>query len=205
MRTASALALAATIMAASSAATPTAAQAQTAPNEVESGYKGVIGMGVLGAELGFVVPALAGLDETWSFIVFPVIGAAGGAIGGYFLLEQPHNVELSVGSLMLGMALIIPSMVVTLAATAYDPGDEGEVVEGDGADEIAPDPLPEEDAEVVIREMDVGGGLVRMREGTLHFGVPALALRSSATTEEIRRYGAVSEQGIHLPLVSGTF
>ena len=105
-----------------SAATPARAQAE--PVQVTADFKGIIGCGLIGAELGFVVPALAGLDETWAFIVFPVVGAAGGGLLGYFLIEQNDEREIAVASLAVGMALIIPTMVITLSATAYDPEEE---------------------------------------------------------------------------------
>ena len=127
-------ALSATLFAGTSSFRPEVAQAQVVFDQVEPGFKGVIGLGIVGAELGFVLPAVAGLHETWAFIVFPIVGAAGGAIGGYFAFEQPGNVELSVTALAVGMALIIPSMVITLAATAYDPEDEGELVDGEAVD-----------------------------------------------------------------------
>src|SRR5688500_519235 len=54
---------------------PTTAHAQTAdappPDLVDPDLKGVIGLGLIGAEIGFIVPALAGLHDTWAFIVFP--------------------------------------------------------------------------------------------------------------------------------------
>ena len=59
-----------------------------ATDPLTADFKGMIGLGLIGAELGFVVPALAGARDTWVYIVFPVLGAGGGAVAGYFLLEQ---------------------------------------------------------------------------------------------------------------------
>ena len=124
-RLALALSLAATVWAVEGVVDVGTAAAQTATSQVDADFKGMVGLGMIGAELGFAVPALAGLQETWSFIVFPVVGAAGGGLAGYFALEQSNQVELSVASLALGMALIVPTMVITLSATSYDPEDEG--------------------------------------------------------------------------------
>lgn len=99
------------------------AQVQATP--VEPDFKATIGLGLVGAELGFVLPAVAGLHDTWAFVVFPVLGAAGGGAVGYFLVEKgTDSPELSVAMLATGMALIIPAMIVTLSATAYDPEED---------------------------------------------------------------------------------
>ena len=74
------LALAATI----AVAAPEAAEAQAGGGggmmfeQVEATPKGTIGLGLIGAELGFVLPAAVGLDQTWAFVVFPLaLGGAG--------------------------------------------------------------------------------------------------------------------------------
>jgi hypothetical protein len=130
---------------------PASAQAVPAAIEVETGFKGVVGLGLIGAELGFAVPALAGMDQTWAYIVFPAVGAAGGATAGYFLLEgEGKSVGANVALLATGLALIIPTMVVTLSATAYDPDDEAAVEsEGDGEGPAG---------EVQAEDYEVGGG-----------------------------------------------
>ena len=63
------------------ASTPMRAAAQAADDSeattpVRADFKGMIGLGLIGGELGLVIPAVAGLNETWSMIVFPVVGAA---------------------------------------------------------------------------------------------------------------------------------
>ncbi len=127
------------------------AQAVPAPVEIATGYKGVVGLGLFGAELGFAIPALAGMDETWAYIVFPAVGAAGGATAGYFLLEGAgKSAELNVATLAIGLALIVPTMVITLSATAYDPDDEAAVEQ---EDEVGAEVGP-----VQAEDYEVGGG-----------------------------------------------
>ena len=67
-----------------SAAAPNQACAQDpeAPEQIDSSPKGLIGLGIFGAELGLVIPAAAGLDDTWALVTFPLIGAGGGAVAG---------------------------------------------------------------------------------------------------------------------------
>jgi len=147
------LAFAAALFIAVPGAIPATASAQAVPppNEVTTSFKGVVGLGLIGAELGFAVPALAGMDQTWAYVVFPIAGAAGGATAGYFLLEgEGKSVGVNVAMLATGLALIIPTMVVTLSATAYDPDDEA-AVEGEGDDEGPA-------GEVQAEDYEVGGG-----------------------------------------------
>ncbi|MBC7173576.1 MAG: hypothetical protein H5U40_14140, partial [Polyangiaceae bacterium] len=72
------------------------ARAAEAVTQVEAGHKGLVGMGLLGAEIGLSVPALAGLDATWALIVFPIVGAAGGAISGHYAFDRPNHTVGSV-------------------------------------------------------------------------------------------------------------
>src|SRR3989442_15824793 len=72
---------------------------------LKADFKGTVGLGLIGLELGMVIPALAGARDAWAFIVFPVLGAGGGAAAGYFLLEKGSgHPELAVASLVTGMA-----------------------------------------------------------------------------------------------------
>lgn len=135
---------------------PSEAEAQPAmPVQVESNVKGTIGLGMVGAELGFVIPAAVGLEDLWAYIVFPIVGAAGGAVGGFFAFDNNDLVEGSVAALAAGMALVIPALVLTLALTAYDPSEEGiEADEAAGA-RAPPEEEPEEiDAELPIDSLD---------------------------------------------------
>ena len=81
------------------AASPAAAQVE--PTPVEPDIKGMVGMGLIGTELGFVIPALAGGRDAWMYVVFPIAGAGGGAALGYFLLEKgASSPDAAVASLV---------------------------------------------------------------------------------------------------------
>ena len=81
--------LASAILAASLTVAPARAEAQCPPGDelcsrVTPDGKGIVGLGLIGAELGFVIPALvqeaAGTNEWWPYLVFPVVGAAALAV-----------------------------------------------------------------------------------------------------------------------------
>lgn len=167
---------------------PTPAAAQAAddtpePTPVTADFKGMIGLGLIGAELGLVIPAVAGLHETWSLIVFPVVGAAGGAVAGYFLLEQGDGEpELAVASLTAGMALLIPAIVTTLAVTAYE---------------------PEQQEEITLAAARTG--LVRVTERGVSLAAPAIGMVPGATARESLRTGASTARELRVGLLSGQF
>jgi len=213
------VAMAVAISLGTAAVEPQTAEAQMTLDQVEPGFKGVIGLGIVGAELGFILPAAAGLHETWAFIVFPVVGAAGGAVGGYFALEDTGQTELSVASLAFGMAMIVPTMVITLSATAYDPGDEGVVEDGDeelsGEFEEGVGVEGETETEVVGPEADsavrsrevarAGTGLLRYSGERLMLGVPGLTVARTYTDEEVQRFGVEQRTELRVPLFTGAF
>lgn len=167
--------------------------------QVEAGFKGTVGLGLVGAELGAVIPALAGLDSTWAYVVFPVVGAAGGAVAGYFVLDKPDHVEASVVALTAGMALVIPALVATLALTAYSPGDD----QGESAGSVQLRPgqaqtrrsLASEERARMRRRASAGAGLLRLSEGELALSAPGVAVIP----------GPRSVSGMSLALLSGQF
>jgi hypothetical protein len=120
-------------------------------NRVGPDGKGIMGGLILGAEIGLMTNALivyAGvreLDEWWAWILWPAVLGAGGAVAGYYGLEDPSfdggvtrgSPEGAVALFAISMALIVPTFVGVLALTAYSPGAD---TEGSGA-------TSEEDAE----------------------------------------------------------
>jgi hypothetical protein len=167
--------------------------AESATNPIDADFKGMIGLGLIGAELGFVVPALAGARDAWAFIVFPVIGAGGGAAAGYFLLEKGDgHPELAVAALTAGMALVIPALVITLAATAYDP--ETEVPTAKAA--------PPRQARLAAA---AGPGLLRWSEGGVLLAPPVISSGHSLSAKESLRTGVTRAREVRVALLSGVF
>ncbi len=168
-------------------------EAEPTANPIDADFKGMIGLGLIGVELGFVIPALAGARDAWAFIVFPVIGAGGGAAAGYFLLEKGDGEpELAVAALTAGMALVIPALVVTLAATAYDP--ETEVPSAKGA--------PSRQAQLAAA---AGPGLLRWSERGVLLAPPTISSGHSVSVKEALRTGVARSREVRVPLLSGVF
>lgn len=178
-----------------SAAAPAAAQdgeVEQTKTEVKADFKGTIGLGLIGAELGFVIPALAGARGAWPYIVFPVAGAAGGAVGGYFLLEKGDgHPELAVATLTVGMALVIPALVATIAATAYRPPERIETTAARAR-------------ELALAKRG-GPGLVRYAEGSLRLAPPAVTSGPTLTPRQAMRTGERRVSSLRVAMLSAQF
>jgi hypothetical protein len=203
-----AAAIAGVMLIGSAAVEPVVAEAQTMPVQIESGAKGAVGLGLIGAELGFFIPAAVGLHELWAFIVFPLVGGAGGAVGGYFAFDANNNVELSVAFLAIGMGLILPTLVATLAFTAYDPGPEPESSDDAAMEEEFGDeePAAEPAAQRARDRAIAGAGLLHVGNGErLELGVPGVTVRQTFSRDELSRFGGEQREEVHVPVVTGTF
>ncbi|MDJ0763646.1 MAG: hypothetical protein QNJ97_11735 [Myxococcota bacterium] len=94
-------------------------------DQVEAKYVGVSGGAIAGAEVVIAAQALLGVDKLWAYLTFPVLGAAGGGVGGYFLEQE--SAPGAVALLASSMALIIPTAILASSAMAYDPASEGAI------------------------------------------------------------------------------
>ena len=100
-----------------------------AADVVSATGKGITGGILLGAELGMLPQGILGVDKWWTYLLGGAVGAAGGGVAGYFVETGTSTAEPSLYMLAGGMALIIPTVVLTLNATAYKPEvEEGEIV-----------------------------------------------------------------------------
>jgi hypothetical protein len=166
-----------------------------------------VGLGLIGAELGAVIPALAGMEATWGYIVFPAVGAAGGAVAGYFLLDRTDKVGLSVAALTAGMGLMVPALIATLQLTTYSgpedqieaaPGTPGTMVQRRGT---TPRPASSERLAAgrhLRRQLAAGSGMLRLSEGKLDLAAPGFALVPGVQ-------GTRGIAGVSFALLSGQF
>src|SRR5262245_58322271 len=63
-------------------------EAKAAPPEspaVTAIGKGMVGGGLLGAEIVCITIGAFGVNKAWPYLVFGTVGAAGGVVGGYFV------------------------------------------------------------------------------------------------------------------------
>lgn len=182
-------------MTAALGATPAFAQdededAAAEAHPLKADFKGTVGLGLIGAEIGFVVPALAGAEGWWPYVVFPVIGGAGGAVAGYFLLEKGDgHPELAVGALTLGMALVVPAMVATIAATSYKP----------------PEQIDSASARRRRAVAMSGDGLVRWSGEELALAPPGITVAPSQSARAALRTGGKRTSALRVSVLSGRF
>ena len=162
-----------------------------------------------------MIPAAAGLDDTWALVTFPIVGAAGGAIAGHFLIDNNDSPRLGVAALVTGLALVVPALVLTLSLTAYDPDDDAdedggamEEIDGEEGDTVTEPPAEVETETAALHRARVaraGGGLLRMGETGLLVGVPNVSLVPTYTPEELSLFGGTQSNELRLALISGAF
>jgi hypothetical protein len=98
--------------------------------------KGMIGLGLIGGEIGLIVPAIiqnaAHTNEWWPYLVFPLIGIGAG-IGGGYALEQatPTQPEIDIGIMIGAAVLIVPTIIGTLALASWTPPAESVTADDD--------------------------------------------------------------------------
>ncbi|MFN9809547.1 MAG: hypothetical protein ACK6CU_07955 [Deltaproteobacteria bacterium] len=217
VRFAAVVLLGATLALASSSLEPERAEAQVAV--VQSLPKGTIGFGLMGVELGLIVPAIFGARDWWPYLVFPVLGGAGGAVGGYFFDVATRNQpEISVAMMAVGVALLVPAIIGTLALTAYTPpsesqqSDEDMTVEGRGEDSVeavqddSSGESPQSSLERRVRALYAGGpGLLRFHRGAVLLSAPVVSSLPTYTPEELERLHVSQGSDVVVPVVSASF
>lgn len=219
---------------------PSSAAAQCTPGAncffVTPDGKGMVGLGLVGAELGLIIPAIAGVrDEWWPYLVFPLIGAAGGIVGGWAVEQNTRNdAEIDVALMIVGMALIVPTIVGTLALTAYQPPEDSHDAEEGPFDEDMPTDDEEGSVEAVhdgdesggpeeapadgaaaptssgpaasMRDMLAGGrGILRFDGARVLLAAPLPYSVSTYTAEERERLSLAPASDVVVPVVSATF
>jgi hypothetical protein len=204
----------------------------TSPAQAEEASptgKGITGGALLGAEVVMLTEAALKVKPAWAYIVGGVVGAAGGGVGGYFL-EQEGDAKLSLYALAGGFALVIPTTVAVLSATAYEPprdytqdrapADEP-VAEPPRSAEPASEPAsepaaePPPPAEAPKPESQVtppppargsaAPALVALSSGTLYLSVPAVEVRNVFSRRELAMYGVEQQTEVRLPVFTARF
>ncbi len=184
--------------------------------------KGIVGGGLLGAELVTIVEGIADVRSGWAYGIGAIVGAGGGAVGGYFVEQGSSDGKVPAYLLAGGLALVIPAIVLTLNGTRYRP-EEG------ATDDSVPAPAPAADPG------SPGGGvigpahpssaaptssptsstarspeapavsLVDVRGGSLRVGVPAVDVRPVFSLTEQRQYGMHAQTELRMPMLRVAF
>jgi hypothetical protein len=198
------------------------AEAQEAGDSVSPDGKGIVGGALLGGEAVMLTMGAVGVDSTWPYLAFGGLGMVGGGVAGYFAESSGAPAELSLYMLAAGMGLVIPTIVVTLNATAYKPPEtsEGEPVQNEpaleppraeGTVQITSDarPLPARKPRRAPRAPAPvprpAFGLVDIAPERIALGLPAPEVRPLYSRAEIFRFGLTQGQELRFPVVRGAF
>jgi hypothetical protein len=193
--------------------------AQAAPlraEDVSPKGKGIVGAGLLGAEVVTLVEAAVGVKSGWAYVVGGIVGAGGGAFAGS-QIEKNADSKVSVYMLAGGMALIIPTMVAILQTTSYKaPEDYTEDRPAAGT------PVPEPPRPTApppgaggppstLRyhwqpaKVKLPAGLVDIDEGSFRVAMPAIEVRPIYGIDELQKYGLEQKHELRVPVFSAAF
>lgn len=223
------------------AAAPSQAHAQQVPepDAVNGRPKGIIGGALLGGEVVMLTMGAVGVEKAWPYLVFGGLGMAAGGVGGFFIEEAagPGNAggdvpEAGVYMLAGGMALVIPTLVVVLNATAYKPPETDTIEPSPTPQPAAEPPAPSGGASVTISSKNdsvprkappvarrwstparaeapivphIPVSLVDVYQGELAMGVPAVQIRHIYTQREMALYGVQQGEEVRVPVFKAQF
>lgn len=175
--------IAAACLAFALAAQPQSASAQSVGDgqQAKGNIAGTIGLGMLGAEVGLLLPPMFKLqNHWWAWALFPTIGAAGGTVAGVFAFDPGSpSPAVTVSILGAGFALAVPAIVGAVAWKSARNNSEQNVAST--------------------------GGLIRLGRDESLVGVPALTVRPTYSAGEQLRHGVAQRSVIGMPVVSGRF
>lgn len=179
-----------TLSVASISAQPVHAQQTTVTtgDRIKGDIAGTVGLGLLGAEVGlFLPPAFNLQDHWWAWVLFPTLGAAGGAIAGVFAFE-PGNPDpaVTVSLLGAGMLLAVPAVVSASALTSARRGRNIDHAQNEGL--------------LRIGKQGTGAGALGMS-----VGVPAVVSAPVFSQAEQARFGLPQRSSTRVSLISGRF
>ncbi|MFO0591995.1 MAG: hypothetical protein U0441_30895 [Polyangiaceae bacterium] len=191
------------------------ASAQTTPSEaVQPTGKGIVGGALLGGEVVDLTLGIVGVNRGWPYLVFGALGAVGGGIGGYFV-EQNTATMPEVDAYMLagGMALVIPTLVVSLNATMYRPPEvTSEPANNQPSTGPAPAPMPSPGAAPVQTRRTLqrpnehfAFSLVDVYKGAVAMGIPAVQVKPLYSQREVWTYNVQQGSEVRVPLFYATF
>jgi len=176
--------------------------------DVSTTGKGMVGGGLLGAELVLTAEALIGVQQPWIYGVSVALGAGGGAVGGYFIERATQKVpEIPLLMTVAGLGLVIPALIVYVDAT-HEFRDNAPAAQELPADPAADPPAPDSGRELTLLErpsMPTGPALVSLRAGALSTGLPSVHVGSVYTPLEVQQFSVTQATQVLVPLFGGSF
>jgi len=174
--------------------------------------KGIVGTALLGGEAVAIGMAAFGVEKGWTYLVFPPLAAVGGGIGGYFIEQAAPPAEVPLYLLAGGMALVIPTVIVTLNATVYKaPIDyPNEPVQNKPAGE-PPTPTPTARTRggsifaQIKPPVHLPMSLFDVYEGRVATGFPAVQIKPLYTNEEMAKFGVAQGREVNIPIFKASF
>jgi len=178
--------------------------------------KGIVGGAFLGAEVVMMPMGIAGLKPWWPYVVFGGVGSVGGAIGGWAVEQAAPPAEAPLYMLAGGLALVIPTLVLTLNATTkknYDddstttPAPSTDDKNKPPGDQKAPDGTTvtvTSSAKDKIPE-GVPSAAIDLRKGAIRIGIPAVEIRQMYTPIEVAEFGVSQKTEVRIPVFSAAF
>lgn len=149
--------------------------------------KGIVGGGIMGAEVVMLTEAALGVKNGWFYLAGGAAGAGGGVAAGIFI-EKSSNPRPAIYVFAGSLALVIPTMIAVLSATHFEP--PATYRQDLPPDEETPGEPPLEGAR---------------NEPGWSLRVPTLDVKAAFSDEEVAAYGLKQHAEYHLSLLNGTF
>jgi len=126
-------------------------------DQVDGKGKGIVGGALLGFEVVSIPMSLFGVKAGWAYAVFGGLGAVGGGVAGAGVELATDSYKTPTGDgrapiymLAGGLALVIPTVVLMLNATRFQPSE-------DAREDQAPKNAPSADPGSVNKSVVIGG------------------------------------------------
>jgi hypothetical protein len=151
------------------------AQANSNGKAVDGQIAGIVGLGMIGADIGLVlVPAVGLHDQAWAWGVFPVV-LAGAGVGAGIGVADSIGPAGDIAFLVSGMALFVPALVGSLAWKSHK------------------------------QDQELSAQRAMLRVGRINLNAPSIAAAPVYSAQERQRYNVPQATSMRLTLLSGTF
>jgi len=203
------------------------AQSTSDAQPVTGTAKGIVGGAFLGAEVVMMPMGIAGLKPWWPYLVFGGLGSVGGAIGGWAVEQAVADggpAEAPLYMLAGGLALVIPTLVVTLNATTksdFDDEEDPSVLPASDDGQPAPGAVPGavpaggDTNSITVQKTSMlrkkrarpsrPVALFDMAGGDLRVGVPVVEVRKKYSEDEMAEFGVEQRDEYHVPVFKAAF